>query len=85
MADHKSVYDRVYYYHLGSAERARLVSKLKSLLKKKKEIKLAWLFGSMTRRNTIRDVDLAVYFDPQPAFDDFLQINSEIERVKNAR
>ncbi len=73
------VYDRVYYYNLSVEQKARLVSRLKFFLDEKKVVKLAWLFGSITRRAVVRDVDVAVYTDPQVGFDDFLRLNSEIE------
>jgi predicted nucleotidyltransferase len=42
-------------------------------------VKIAWLFGSLTRRDSIRDIDLAVHSEPELTFKEFLNLNAQIE------
>ena len=75
----QSTYDRIYYYKIGKAQKEAIISKLKVLLANEKEVALAWVFGSITRRDSVRDLDLAIYSEPEMAFKDFLNLNAQIE------
>ena len=75
----QSIYDRVQYYKIGEAEKEALINKLKAVLKNKKTVKRAWIFGSLTKRASVRDLDLAIHSDPKMAFSDFLSLNAQIE------
>jgi hypothetical protein len=56
--DTRSTYDRIKWYRMGQKEKDTIIAKLKALLAKEKQVKIAWLFGSLTRRDSIRDIDL---------------------------
>src|SRR3989304_206835 len=75
----ESAYDRIEYYEFGQEEKARLTARLKTALAKDKRIKLAILFGSFTRRNYARDIDLAIHAIPDIDFKQLLNLNAEIE------
>ena len=45
----ESPYDRIQYYKIGHREKASIIAKLKALLAGEEQVKLAWLFGSLTR------------------------------------
>ena len=75
----ESPYDRIQYYKIGHREKASIIAKLKALLAGEEQVKLAWLFGSLTRRDSVRDIDLAVHAEPEFAFKEFLNSNAQIE------
>jgi predicted nucleotidyltransferase len=75
----QSTYDKIQYYKLGQEKKNRIIAKLKNLLAKEERVKLAMLFGSVTRRNYVRDIDLAIHDMPELSFKELLNLNAEIE------
>ena len=75
----QSIYDRIQYYKIGQREKASIIAKLKTLLAKEKQVQQAWLFGSFTRRDSVRDIDVAIHAEPELSFKEFLNLNAEIE------
>ncbi|MCW4046719.1 MAG: nucleotidyltransferase domain-containing protein [Candidatus Bathyarchaeota archaeon] len=75
----QSAYDKIHYYEFGKKEKARIIAKLKAFLAKEKRIKLAILFGSVTRRNYGRDIDLCIHATPELNFKELLSLNAQIE------
>lgn len=75
----QSTYDKIQYYKIGQKEKASLIAKLKAALAKEEQVKLALLFGSLTRRDSVRDIDLAIHAEPELAFKEFLYLNAQIE------
>lgn len=75
----QSSYDRIHYYKIGKNQKEAIIIKLKALLANEKEVRLAWVFGSLTRRDSIRDLDLAIFSQPEMTFNDFLNLNAQIE------
>jgi predicted nucleotidyltransferase len=75
----QSTYDAIHYYKIGPKEKEDIIIKLKSILSKQKQIKLAWIFGSLTRRDSVRDVDVAIYAEPALPCEEFLYLNAQIE------
>jgi predicted nucleotidyltransferase len=71
--------DRIQYYKIGEREKACTVVKLKTLLAKKKQVQQAWVFGSFTRRDSVRDIDVAIHAEPELSFRELLDLNAEIE------
>jgi predicted nucleotidyltransferase len=67
---------RIDYYN-ASAE--AVAERLRSILNELPEVKIAVLFGSITRRNVVRDVDVGVYLDPQPRLRDLIKISNLLE------
>jgi predicted nucleotidyltransferase len=75
----QSTYDHIQYYKIGKKQKEAIILKLKALLANEKEIRLAWLFGSVIRRDSIRDLDIAIHVEPEMSFQDFLNLNAHIE------
>jgi predicted nucleotidyltransferase len=75
----ESTYDKIQYYEFGRKEKARVVSKLKELLDKEGKVKLALLFGSITRRGYVRDIDVAIVTAPRLDFKELLNLNAQVE------
>lgn len=75
----QSIYDRIQYYKMGQKRKASLIAKLKSVFANEERIRSAWLFGSFTRRNLVRDIDLAIYAEPELTFKEYLSLNAQIE------
>jgi predicted nucleotidyltransferase len=67
---------RIDYYN-ASAE--AVAERLRSILNELPEVKIAVLFGSITRRNVVGDVDVGVYLDPQPRLRDLIKISNLFE------
>ena len=75
----QSAYDRIQYYEFEEKEKTATIAKLKALLAAEKRVKLAVLFGSLTRRNFVRDIDVCVYATPALRFRELLNLNAQIE------
>jgi predicted nucleotidyltransferase len=75
----QSTYDRVRYYKIGEKRKNRIITKLKKLLDGNEQVKFAWLFGSLTRRDSVRDIDVAIQAEPELAFGEFLDLGAQIE------
>lgn len=73
-------YDEIKYYTINEKEEKELIKKLKALLLDSKVI-LAYLFGSITRRKIIRDIDIIIYTAPPLHFQEVLQLGNKIELV----
>lgn len=75
----QSTYDKIQFYKLGQKQKDKIILQLKKSLAKEKNIKLAVIFGSLTTRKSIRDVDLAVYTAPTLTFNELLNLNAQLE------
>ena len=75
----QSTYDKIQFYKIGPREKNNIIKKLKELIIREKRIQLALVFGSITRRNSIRDVDLCIYTIPKLSFRELLSMNAQIE------
>jgi len=75
----QSAYDKIQFYKLGQKEKNQIINKLKELLANEKRIKLAIIFGSLTRRNNIRDIDLCIHSEPTLNFKQLLNLNAQLE------
>jgi predicted nucleotidyltransferase len=72
----QSTYDKIQFYHLRKNE---IIKKLKETLANEKRIQLAIIFGSITRRNNIRDIDICIHSAPTLNFQELLNLNAQIE------
>jgi predicted nucleotidyltransferase len=72
----QSTYDKIQFYHHRKNE---INKKLKETLAKEKRIQLAIIFGSLTRRNNIRDIDICIHSAPTLNFQELLNLNAQIE------
>lgn len=75
----QSTYDKIQFYKLGQKQKDKIILQLKKSLAKEKNIKLAVIFGSLTTRKSIRDIDLAVYTAPTLTFKELLNLNAQLE------
>ena len=70
-------YDEIRYYSFSEEDRRRLIERLRLLLEGK--VRLAYLFGGITRRRRFRDVDVAVYASPPFSLERLLSVGAELE------
>src|SRR4030042_990975 len=75
----QSNYDKIQYYKVGKREKASLIAKLTALLEKENQVQQAWVFGSFTRRDSVRDIDVAIRTEPELTFKEYLDLNAQIE------
>lgn len=73
------VYDQVHFYKLERKEKAKITSKLGKLLANEPRIKIALLFGSVTRREYVRDIDLCINAITNLGLKELLNLNAQIE------
>ncbi|MFB3889899.1 MAG: nucleotidyltransferase domain-containing protein [Candidatus Bathyarchaeia archaeon] len=76
----QSSYDTIKWYRFTADEKARITAKIKTALAKEKTVKQAWIFGSFTRRNVVRDIDIAIETNPNLSFKQYLDLSVKIER-----
>jgi hypothetical protein len=50
-------YDKVTYYRLSDEDKKGILRRLVKVLEKDDRIRLAFIFGSFTRRSSVRDVE----------------------------
>jgi predicted nucleotidyltransferase len=74
-----SSYDAIRFYKLDSERRKRIIRRLKEDLAREEKIKLAIVFGSLTTRHSVRDVDVCIYSVPTMDFKELLDINARVE------
>jgi predicted nucleotidyltransferase len=60
--------------------------KAAAILSRDPRVRLVYLFGSAAdgTSHTVRDVDLAVLFDPPPAFDELLRVRADLVAATGA-
>jgi predicted nucleotidyltransferase len=75
----RSSYDAIRFYKLDSERRKRIIRRLKEDLAREEKIKLALVFGSLTTRHSVRDVDVCIYSVPTMDFKELLGINARVE------
>jgi len=75
----QSTYDKIQYYRIGQKQKASIIAKLKTLLEREEQVREAWVFGSFTRRDSIRDIDVAIRVEPELPFKEYLNLNAQIE------
>src|SRR3989304_2999702 len=75
----QSTYDKIQYYRLGQKQKASIIAKLKTLLEREEQVREAWGFGSFTRRDSIRDIDVAIRVETELPFKENLNLNAQIE------
>jgi len=75
----QSSYDAIRFYKLDSERRKRIIRRLKEDLAREEKIKLALVFGSLTTRHSVRDVDVCIYSVPTMDLKELLDINARVE------
>lgn len=72
-------YDRIQYYKLSRKDKEEIIEKLKKFLAKDKRIQLAIVFGSLTTRDYVRDIDICISSNPKLNLKELLDLNAKIE------
>jgi len=75
----QSKYDKIQFYKINQKEKAKIIKKLKNSLVNEKRIQLAIIFGSLTTRSNIRDIDLCIHSTPKLNLKELLNLNAQIE------
>ncbi|MEM3696688.1 MAG: nucleotidyltransferase domain-containing protein [Candidatus Bathyarchaeia archaeon] len=75
----QSTYDKIQFYKLNQKGKEEIIKKIRKLLANQKRVQLAILFGSITTREYIRDIDLCIHSNPKLNFEELLDLNARIE------
>ena len=75
----ESIYDKVRFYKLGKHEKGQIIRELKKSFDRQRSVSFAVVFGSLTRRNSVRDVDVCVYSVPTLSPTELLKLNAQVE------
>ena len=75
----QSTYDKIQYYRLGQKQKASIIAKLKTPLDKEEQGQEAWVFGSFTRHDSVRDINVAISTEQELPFREYLNLNAQIE------
>ena len=67
---------RVKYYHVSVEDASR---RLREVLEGMWDVKVAVLFGSALRRPFVRDLDVAIFFEPEPDLKRVTQVSDALE------
>jgi len=57
-----------------------VIEKVKKVLEREDRVLVAVVYGSATRRERVRDIDIAIYAKPDMPLREFLRIEAELER-----
>ncbi|MEM3730372.1 MAG: nucleotidyltransferase domain-containing protein [Candidatus Bathyarchaeia archaeon] len=75
----QSAYDRISLYKFSQKEKEELIKKIKKFMARNKRIKLAIIFGSLTTRDHVRDIDICISSEPKLSFIELLDLNARME------
>jgi predicted nucleotidyltransferase len=56
-----------------------VIEKIREFVIKNRRIKLAIIFGSLTTRDYVRDIDICISSNPKLSFKELLELNAEME------
>ena len=73
--------DKIKYYKFKKDEKEDILRRLKEYFEQEERIKLAYIFGGFTRRNVVRDIDVAVYAFPAFSFSELVKLNVNVEQM----
>ena len=73
--------DKIKYYKFKKEEKEEILRRLKEFFEREERIKLAYIFGGFTRRNVVRDIDVAVYAVPAFSFSELVKLNMHVEQM----
>ena len=73
--------DKMKYYRFKKEEKEEILRRLKEYFEREERIKLAYIFGGFTRRNVVRDIDVAVYAVPAFSFSELVKLNVKVEQM----
>lgn len=75
----QSTYDQIRLYKFSPKEKEEIIRKIKEFVARNKRIKLAIVFGSLTARDYVRDIDLCISSNPKLSFEELLYLNAKLE------
>jgi len=75
----QSFYDAIRFYKLDFERKKKIIRTLRKVFANEERIKLALVFGSLTTRQSVRDVDICIYSAPTIDFNRLLDINARVE------
>jgi predicted nucleotidyltransferase len=75
----QSAYDSIQFYKLSRKEKDKIIKKIRKSLAKDKRIQLAIIFGSLTTRDYVRDIDICISSNPKLNFKELLDLSAEME------
>lgn len=67
-------YDKIKFYSFGGARKEKLVGALRLIHKCDGRVVLALLFGIVTRRTRVRDIDTAAHLVTSLSFNELLEL-----------
>ena len=73
--------DKIKYYKFKKDEKEDILRRLKEFFEREERVKLAYIFGGFTRRNVVRDIDVAVYAVPAFSFSELIKLNVNVEQM----
>ena len=73
--------DKIKYYRFKNEEKEDILHRLREFFEREERIKLAYIFGGFTRRNVVRDIDVAVYAVPAFSFSELVKLNVNVEQI----
>jgi len=76
-------FDEIKYYKLTDRGKEEAIRRVNNVLEVDERVKLAYIFGSFTRRDCLRDIDLAVYAAPSLSFDELLSLGARMDLELN--
>jgi len=74
-------FNKIKYYKFKKDEKEDILRRLKEYFERGERIKLAYIFGGFTRRNVVRDIDVAVYAVPAFSFSELVKLNVNVEQM----
>ena len=74
-------FDKIKYYKFKKEEKEDILRRLKEFFEREERIKLAYIFGNFTRRNMVRDIDVAVYAVPAFSFSELVKLNVNVKQM----
>jgi len=75
----QSAYDQIRIYRFNRKEKEKIIKKIEKFVARNKRIRLAIIFGSLTTRDYVRDIDICISSNPKLNFKELLDLNAKIE------
>ena len=74
-------FDKIKYYKFKKDEKEDILRRLREFFEREERVKLAYIFGGFTRRDVVRDIDVAVYAFPTFSFSELVKLNVNVEQM----
>ncbi len=68
-------------HRLSAEEKEKIIERIRKTLKKRSEVCFAYLFGSFTKHNLVRDIDVAIWVKRgTDSLEEVIKLSEELER-----